>query len=130
MKAALVTPFLSHLPLHPSSYLGYGSAILRKRFELEIIDVGAEEIETSDDHIYVTTSLEDFGAMQKKFEEMKIEPENAELKRIANNTKELSVEESKKVLRMVEDFEELDDVQNVFHNLEMTEELEHALNKE
>ncbi|MCJ7580251.1 MAG: hypothetical protein MUP98_06925, partial [Candidatus Aminicenantes bacterium] len=42
MKAALITPFLSHLPLHPSSYLGYGSAILRKKFELDIIDLNAQ----------------------------------------------------------------------------------------
>ena len=42
MKAALITPFLSHLPLHPSSYLGYGSAILGKRFELDIIDLNAQ----------------------------------------------------------------------------------------
>jgi len=41
MKAALVTPFLSHLPLHPSSFLGYGAAVLKKRFELDIIDLNA-----------------------------------------------------------------------------------------
>ena len=42
MKAALVTPFLGHLPFHPSSYLGYGAAILKKRFELDVIDLNAE----------------------------------------------------------------------------------------
>ena len=42
MKAAVVTPFLTHLPLHPSSYLGYGAAILRRRYELDIIDINAE----------------------------------------------------------------------------------------
>ena len=41
MEAALITPFLNHLPLHPSSYLGYGSAVLGKRFELDIIDLNA-----------------------------------------------------------------------------------------
>ena len=42
MKVALITPFLSHLPLHPSSYLGYGAASLRKKFELDIIDLNAQ----------------------------------------------------------------------------------------
>ena len=42
MKAALITPFLSHLALHPSSYLGYGASILKKRFELDIIDLNAQ----------------------------------------------------------------------------------------
>jgi hypothetical protein len=42
MKAALVTPFRGHLPLYPSTYMGYGAAVLRRRFELDIIDLNAE----------------------------------------------------------------------------------------
>jgi hypothetical protein len=42
MKAVLVTPFVGHLPLHPGSYLGYGAAILKKRYELDIIDINAD----------------------------------------------------------------------------------------
>ncbi len=42
MEAALVTPFLGHLPLYPSSYIGYGAAVLRRRVELDIIDLNAE----------------------------------------------------------------------------------------
>jgi len=42
MKAALVTPCLSHLPLHPSCFLGYGAAILAARYDLEVIDLNAE----------------------------------------------------------------------------------------
>ncbi len=42
MKAALITPFLHHLPLHPGSYLGYGTAILSKHFNLEVFDLNAQ----------------------------------------------------------------------------------------
>lgn len=42
MKAALVTPCLSHLPFHPSCFLGYGAAILAGRYDLEVIDLNAE----------------------------------------------------------------------------------------
>ncbi len=42
MKAALVTPFVSHLPLYPSSYVGYGAAVLKERFELDVIDLNAD----------------------------------------------------------------------------------------
>lgn len=101
-----------------------------EEFELEAIDAGAEDFEEEDEHIIITTALEDFGNMQKKLDEMNIEVENAELQRIPNNTQALEVEASKKVLRMVESFEEDDDVQAVFHNLEMTEELEKALAEE
>jgi len=98
-------------------------------FELEIIDAGVEEIELEDDKFIITTAMEDFGSMQKKLDEMGIEPENAELQRIPNDTKVLDVESAKKVLAMIDDFEDLDDVQNVYHNLEMTDELAEALNE-
>ena len=41
MKVLLITPFLSHLPLHPSTYLGYGAAVLGEKFELDVIDINA-----------------------------------------------------------------------------------------
>jgi len=94
-----------------------------EEFELEIIDAGVEEIEEEDDFFVVTTALENFGAVQKKLEELNIQPENAELQRIPNNTKKLDPPEAMKFLKIIEDFEDDDDVQNVYHNLEMTEEL-------
>jgi len=98
-----------------------------EEFELEIIDAGVEEFETEEDVFVITTALEDFGNLQKKLDEMEIEPENAELQRIPNDTKSIDVETSLKVLRMVEDFEEDDDVQNVYHNLDVTDEIVQAL---
>ncbi|OFX28273.1 MAG: transcriptional regulator [Bacteroidetes bacterium GWA2_31_9] len=94
-----------------------------EEFELEIIDVGAEDIENLEDVIVVTTAMEDFGKVRKKLDEMNIEAENAELKRIPTETKKLEIEQSKKILAMADLFEEDDDVQNVFHNLEVTDEL-------
>jgi len=41
-KAALVTPCLTHLPFHPSSFLGYGAAVLAARYDLDVIDLNAE----------------------------------------------------------------------------------------
>ncbi len=98
-----------------------------EEFELEIIDAGVEEFETEEDVFVITSPLEDFGSVQKKLDEMGIEPENAELQRIPNNTKTLDLETALKVLRMVEDFEEDDDVQNVYHNMEVTDDIVHAL---
>jgi hypothetical protein len=42
MEAVLVTPFLGHLPLYPSSYIGYGAAVLKRTIELDVIDLNAE----------------------------------------------------------------------------------------
>ena len=58
---------------------------------------------------------------------MDIEPERAELERIPSDTKTLDLESARKVLKLIEILEDDDDVQNVFHNLEMTAELEEEL---
>lgn len=92
-------------------------------FELEIIDAGVEDIEFDDGFFTVSTSMEDFGSMMKKLEEMGIEPENAELQRLPNDTVKLDLEHSIKIMRVIDLFEEDEDVQNVFHNLEITDEL-------
>lgn len=92
-------------------------------FELEMIDAGAEDIEEEDGFFSITTAMEDFGNMQKKLEEMGIEPESAELQRIPHETITLEADDARKILKVIEIFEEDDDVQNVFHNLELTEEL-------
>jgi YebC/PmpR family DNA-binding regulatory protein len=92
-------------------------------FELEIIDAGVEDIELSDDVFMIYTAVEDFGRVQKKLEEMNVRIENAQLQRIPKDTKKLDLDSAQKVLRIIEEFEDVDDVQNVYHNLEMTEEL-------
>ncbi len=92
-------------------------------FEMEVIDGGAEEIEIEEDIITVTTAMEDFGAMMKKLDELEIEPESAELQRIPKNTIKVDVDSAKKILRLIDLFEDDDDITNVFHNLELTDEL-------
>jgi YebC/PmpR family DNA-binding regulatory protein len=96
-------------------------------FELEVIDAGAEDLERGDDIYYITTPLEDFGSVRKKLEDMEIEAENAELRRIPNDMKQADVETSLKILRMIDDFEDDDDVQNVYHNLDITDEVAAAI---
>jgi len=96
-------------------------------FELEIIDGGAEDITEEDGMITVTTLMEDFGRMQKKLEGMGIEVENAELQRIPHETISLDVESAKKIMKVIDAFEDDDDVQAVFHNMEITDELMEAM---
>ena len=98
-----------------------------EEFELEMIDAGAEDFEENENMIMVTTALEDFGNVSKKMEEMGIEAESQELQRIPHNTTSLSIEDSKKILRLIEKLEDDDDVQQVFHNLEISEDLENEL---
>jgi len=96
-------------------------------FELEVIDAGVEDIELEDEAFILTCALEDFGNVQKKLDELGVEAENAELMRIPHETKELSNDEALKVLRIIDEFEEDEDVQNVWHNLELTDSLVEAM---
>ncbi|MFW5851425.1 MAG: YebC/PmpR family DNA-binding transcriptional regulator [Bacteroidota bacterium] len=98
-----------------------------EELELELIDAGLEEIEYDESTITLTCAMEDFGNIQKKLEELSIEASNAELKRIPVSTTELPVDDAKKVIKLIDAFEECEDVSVVYHNLEMTDELEHAL---
>ena len=93
-------------------------------FEMELIDAGAEELELDEDGFFhITTSMEDFGSLAKKLEELNVEPESAELQRLPNDTKTLDLESAQKIMKAIDTFEDDDDVQKVFHNLEITEEL-------
>jgi YebC/PmpR family DNA-binding regulatory protein len=96
-------------------------------FEMEMIEAGAEDMQLEDGYFTVTTAMENFGAMMKKLEALKIEPESAQLQRIPKDTTKLDLESAKKVMRLIEMFEEDDDIQAVYHNLEMTDELMEAL---
>lgn len=96
-------------------------------FEMEMIEAGAEDIELEDDKFTITTSMTDFGTMANTLDKMGLEPESADLQRIPNDTKTLDLEHALKVMKMIELFEDDDDVQNVFHNLEITDELAAAL---
>jgi YebC/PmpR family DNA-binding regulatory protein len=95
--------------------------------ELEMIEAGAGNIETEGDTITISCAKEDFGSVNRKLNELGIEPEEAGLKRIPNDTKKLDIESSKKVLRLIDTLEDDDDIQFVYHNLEMTDELAAAL---
>jgi YebC/PmpR family DNA-binding regulatory protein len=98
-----------------------------EELELELIDAGAEDFDIDDETITITCAKEDFGNINKKLNELGIEPEDAGLKRIPNDTKKLDVDSAKKVLRFIDALEDDDDVQNVYHNMAMTEEIAAAI---
>ncbi len=98
-----------------------------EELELEMIDAGAEDFEVDGDMLTITCAKEDFGSVSKKLNQLGIEPEESGLKRVPNDTKKLDVESAKKVLKFIEALEDDDDIQNVYHNLEITDELAAAL---
>lgn len=91
--------------------------------EMELIDAGLEELEQDDHLITITTDFTDFSNMQKQLEEMNIDVQSSELQRFPNTTKSLDLNATKQVLKLIDKLEEDEDVQNVFHNLQMTDDI-------
>ncbi|MFI2742620.1 YebC/PmpR family DNA-binding transcriptional regulator [Zhouia sp. PK063] len=93
-----------------------------EELELEMIDFGAEEVFHDEDGIHIYAPFESFGAIQKELEDRKIEILSSGFDRIPQVTKPLSAEEAADVEKLLEKIEEDDDVQNVFHTMQESEE--------
>jgi len=98
-----------------------------EELEMELIDGGLEELEIDDEAITVYCDFPDFNNLQVKLEELGVEIKNSELQRIPNNFKTISAEQAEKVLKLLDLLEENDDVQQVFHNMALTEEILNAM---
>ncbi len=89
-----------------------------EELELEMIDFGAEEVFEDEDGIMIYAPFQNFGDIQKHFEESRIEILTSGFDRIPQVTKGLSEEEKEDVDKLLEKIEEDDDVQNVYHTME------------
>jgi YebC/PmpR family DNA-binding regulatory protein len=108
----------------PASQLSYD-----KSFELAI-EAGADDVLEDGDNIEIIGPVEAFKMIGDALHAAKVHPEEGGLRLIAKQDLELDVEQSLQVLRVVENIEELDDVQNVFHNLKLSDEVLAALESE
>lgn len=86
--------------------------------ELELIDYGLDELSYDDESVYIYSSFQEFGAMQKVLEEKNIEINATELQYIPVNYKELTEEQQQEVNALLEALEDDDDVQSVYHNMQ------------
>ena len=99
-------------------------------FEMELIDSGLEDFERDDDKINIYCDFKDFNSMQVKIESLNIEVDSSELHRIPNSVKKIKTEQAIFVLKLLDLLEENDDVQQVFHNMELTEDILNLMEKE
>jgi transcriptional/translational regulatory protein YebC/TACO1 len=90
-------------------------------FELELIDFDVEEVFEDEDGILIYAPFEQFGAIQKYLEENELEILSSGFERIPTTTKKLSEEEQSDVEKLLERLEEEDDVQNVYHSMDLSE---------
>ena len=92
--------------------------------ELELIDYGVDELEADGEEIVLYGEFESFSNIQKYLEENGFEIESAEFERIPNDTKEVTEEQRASIEKLLEKFEDDEDVQNVFHNMKEADDEE------
>lgn len=92
-----------------------------EEIELEYIDFGVEEVFSDEDGILLYAPFGSFGSVQKALESNGIEILSSGFERIPQNTKALNPEKQEEVLKLIEKIEEDEDVQNVYHTLEIKE---------
>ncbi|MEN6528395.1 MAG: YebC/PmpR family DNA-binding transcriptional regulator [Anaerolineaceae bacterium] len=100
-----------------------------KVFELAV-EGGADDVNLDGDEIEVIASVEAFKTLSDRFRAANMIPEEAGLRMVPNQEIELGVEDTLQVIRAIESIEELDDVQNVYSNLKISEEALAAMEAE
>ena len=87
------------------------------------LEAGAVDVQTSDDVVEVYTERNELAQVAQALSEAGFTADESQLVLKPNTTISLEVEQASAVLNLIEALEELDDVSNVYHNLEMTDEL-------
>ena len=90
---------------------------------LAALDAGAEDVRPSGDQFEVITSPPDFRAVRQALEEAGVGVESSEITQIPSATIPLGEETARSVLRLVDALEELDDVQAVYANFDLSDEV-------
>jgi YebC/PmpR family DNA-binding regulatory protein len=90
-----------------------------EEIELEFIDHGVEEVFVDEDGMLLYAPFESFGNIQKELENRSIEILSSGFERIPQVTKKLAAEAQEEVEKLLEKIEQDDDVQNVYHTLDL-----------
>ena len=88
-----------------------------EELELELIDAGCEEIDVTEERIFVYGDYTAFGTLAKALEEKNIQPLKANLQRIPTNPVEFTEEQLTDIEKMLDKIEDDDDIQQVFTNI-------------
>ncbi len=105
----------------PASAMNYDKA-----FELGI-EAGANDVLEDNGTVEIIGPVETFKDIADRLHAAKVQPDEAGLRMIPKQEMELEVDQAVHVMKAIEVIEELDDVQNVFSNLKMSEEALAAL---
>lgn len=88
-----------------------------------VIDAGAEDVKTEDEFIVITTSFENFEDVKKVLEENQVEISGSGIEMIPMTTISLDADQARRMMKLMDALEDHDDVQNVWANFDIDDEL-------
>ena len=92
--------------------------------EMAVIEAGAEDMEADGDTMTVTTGFQDLGPVKQALEAAGFNIENATVEYVAKEQTKVDDESTaKKILKIMEDLEDDDDVTDVASNFDISEEI-------
>jgi len=91
------------------------------------LDAGAEDMQTEDDNFVITTPQHDYEKVKKALEDAGVSLEVSEITMVPQTYVKLEGKEAQQMLRLVETLEDNDDVQNVYANFDIPEEIMNAV---
>ncbi|MCL1890849.1 MAG: YebC/PmpR family DNA-binding transcriptional regulator [Coriobacteriia bacterium] len=100
-----------------------------EEFMLQIAEAGADDYDDAEDEWVVFTAPTELANVKNGLEAQGIEVKGYELTMEPTTPTEVSISDGKKVMRLVDKLEELEDLQNVYHAMDITDELAEALDE-
>ncbi|CAI3798733.1 YebC/PmpR family DNA-binding transcriptional regulator [Pseudarthrobacter sp. MM222] len=97
---------------------------------MAVLDAGAEEVKDNGDSFEIHSEPTDLQAIRDALKESGIDYETDEAEFVPSMQVPLDLEAAKKFLKLVDALEELDDVQNVYSNADLSDEVQAALEAE
>ena len=110
------------------SYFSFPSSMLSfdKAFELGV-EAGADDVVDGGEDIEIFGPVEAFKTILDALQKANVQPDEAGLRMVPKQEIDVNVEETLSVMKAIENLEELDDVQDVYHNVKMSDEALAAL---
>jgi len=113
------------------SYFSFPSSAMNYDKALELaIEIGADDVGQDEDMIEIIGSVESFKTITDALHAADVQPEEAGLRMFAKQDIELPTDATIQVMRLIEALEDLDDVQDVYHNIKLSTEALAALEAE
>lgn len=99
-------------------------------FMLAVAEAGGDDYEDAGEEWIVYTAAGDLMAVKKALDEAGVETKGAELIMEPTTPTQVSVSDAKKVMRMIDKLEELEDLQTVYNSMDITDEIAEALDQD